>query len=293
MEVIELKYRAVIDYLNKRKPTRDICSSLGISERTLRRWAKRYRDGGYSGLIPRARAPKLVHNKLPEEDEILIIDAKLRNPAAGARRLSYALLDESEREFNYRTIHRVLKRNGLHTKIKPKVEPCKRFERKRPDSLWQMDIYEFRIRGIGKVRVFGIIDDHSRWVSVLRIYKRKTAANAIDSLSFALATGRKPKALYVDNGRQFIAKAFRQFCEDNGIKLIVGRPYNPKARGKIEAFFKIMYRELISQVVFSDLDHAQLELNRFQGKYNKVRRHGGIGWVVPAERYFREVKVLQ
>jgi len=54
-----------------------------------------------------------------------------------------------------------------------------------------------------------------------------------------------------------------------------------------------MYREPISQITFYDLDHAQLELSRFQGKYNKVRRHGGIGWVVPAERYFKEAMVLQ
>jgi len=94
-----------------------------------------------------------------------------------------------------------------------------------------MDIYEFRIHGVGKVRVFGIINDHPRFVPALRICKRMTAANAIDALSFALSTGRKPEALYVDNGRGFIAKSFRSFCEKNEIKLIVGRPYNPKARG--------------------------------------------------------------
>ncbi len=34
------------------------------------------------------------------------------------------------------------------------------------------------------------------------------------------------------------------------------------AIGKIEAFFKII---------------ARLELNRFRGKYNKAKRHGGSG----------------
>jgi hypothetical protein len=93
----------------------------------------------------------------------LIIDAKLRNPAAGARRLFYILFDETGREeSNYRTVHRVLKGNGLLTRIKPRKKLCKRFERKHPDSFWQMDIYEFRIRGRSKVRVSGIIDDHSR-----------------------------------------------------------------------------------------------------------------------------------
>jgi len=86
MEVIELKYRAIIDYLDRRKSSRDILFFLGISDEILRRWAKRYLEEGYSCLIPRPKAPKYVHNKLPEEDEILIINAKLRNPAV-ARRL--------------------------------------------------------------------------------------------------------------------------------------------------------------------------------------------------------------
>ncbi len=28
----------------------------------------------------------------------------------------------------------------------------------------------------------------------------------------------------------------------------------------------------------------------YLNRYNRVRRHGGIGWVTPAERYLREVR---
>ncbi len=62
--------------------------------------------------------------------------------------------------------------------------------------------------------------------------------------------------VYVDKGRQFISKAFRRICVDNNIKLIVGRSFNPKAKGKIEGFHKILWKELISQVHFRDLEHA-------------------------------------
>jgi len=72
MEVIELKYRAFHDYLAKRCPP--LRSALC--------------EEGYIGLLPRSRAPKRIHKKLPEEDELLIIDAKLRDPSAGARRVS-------------------------------------------------------------------------------------------------------------------------------------------------------------------------------------------------------------
>jgi len=274
----DMRLEVVQRNLLNRVPVPQLSEEHGVSIRTIRHWIRRYRDEGAEGLRDRSRAP---HNprKLSKEDEDLILKAI---------RISYLLLDGCGKKLNYRTIHRVLKKHDLMVRVKPKKEPCKRFERKHPDSLWQMDIHEFRIRGVGRVKIFGIIDDHSRWVPAVRIYKRKTAANAVDTLKSALINGRKPEQLYVDNGRQFIAKCFRKFCEREGIKLIIGRPYNPQARGKIEAFFKILRRELISQVVFASLEHAQLELSRFQGKYNKARRHGGIGWIRPEERYNRQ-----
>ena len=101
----------------------------------------------------------------------------------------------------------------------------------------------------------------------------------------SLSNGRKPREIYVDRGKQFISKAFDRICEKNEIRLIVGRPYNPKARGKLEGFHKILYKELISQVQFKDLEHAQQEIDLFRDYYNNKRLQGGIGYVPPVRRY--------
>ncbi|MDI6916780.1 MAG: DDE-type integrase/transposase/recombinase [Thermoplasmatales archaeon] len=184
------------------------------------------------------------------------------------------------------TINKILKQHNLLVKIKTTPKPCKRFERKHPDSLWQMDIYEFRIKDVGKVRIFNIEDDHSRYVCASKVFKRKTALNAVKTLETALSKyGRKPRDIYVDRGKQFISNAFKLICKEKGIRLIIGRPYNPKARGKIEGFHKILYKELISQVQFRDLEHTQQEVDKFRKYYNNKRPHGGIAYIPPPRRY--------
>ena len=69
------------------------------------------------------------------------------------------------------------------------------------------------------------------------------------------------------------------------IKLIFGRPYSPRGRGKIEAYHKVLYRELISLSRFYFLSHFRKELWKFDQKYNKWRKREVLGWQTPASVY--------
>ena len=284
LEDINKRLDVVLDYINKRKLTRQLCSEHGITPRTIRRWAKCYREGGVTGLEARSRAPKHQPNETPRHVEELVVKTKLEKPYYGSRMIKHLL----NVPISHVTVSKILKAHNLGVKIKPKPQECKRFERKHPDSLWQMDIYEFRIAQIGRVKVFNIEDDHSRYVCASNIFQRKTAANAVRTLKNALANGRIPRAIYVDRGRQFISNVFRKLCDESNIKLIVGRPFNPKARGKIEGFHKILWKELISQVNFKNLEHAQQEIDKFRKYYNNKRPQGGIGYIPPAKRYNKQ-----
>lgn len=280
-EDINKRLDVVLDYINKRNLTTQLCGEYNVSARTIRRWVKRYRESGVSGLEVESRTPKRQPNKTLRGLEEIIVETKLEKPYYGCRMIKHLL----GVPVSHVTVNRILRQHNLGVKVKPKPQECKRFERKHPDSLWQMDIYEFRISSVGKVRVFNIEDDHSRYVCASRIFQRKTAVNAIKTLEAALSNGRTPREIYVDRGKQFISNAFRRLCDESGIKLIVGRPFNPKARGKIEGFHKIAYRELISQVHFRSLEHAQQEIDKFREYYNNRRPQGGIGYIPPARRY--------
>ena len=184
------------------------------------------------------------------------------------------------------TVHRVLKRHGFMVRVVKKPQAFKRFQRKHVDSLWQIDVYEFRIEGVrGKVYVHTILDDCSRFLVMARAYRRERSREAINNLWWALKHGRKPKAVYVDNGSCFISKEFRTFCEEHGVRVIYVRPYNPRGRGKLERFHGILTQELVGRVRFRSLPHFREELYDYRGRYNGTRIHGGIGWKTPAELY--------
>jgi transposase InsO family protein len=280
---LHTRLKIVLDYLDNDKTANQVSILYGIKPRTVRKLAKLYRDGGIEALRVKPRTPRSQPLKTPGCIEDLIIQTKLEHPSYGSRMIKHTIKDRAV--ISHTTITKILKRYNLLYKVKPKVQPCKRFERKHPDSLWQMDIYEFRIAGIGKCYIFSIVDDHSRYICCLRIFAKKTLANAIRALNSALAKGRIPDSVYVDNGKQFIGRDFREFCLDSGIKLIVGRPFNPRARGKVEGFHKILHKELINQVWFRDLNHAQDELDKFRDYYNNKRPQGGIGYNPPVSRY--------
>ena len=139
--------------------------------------------------------------------------------------------------------------------------PFKRFQRRCVDSLWQADVYKFRIAGVrGHDYVHTVLDDHSRYLVMVRACLRERAREATNNLGWAFKGGRQPKALYVDNGSCFVSKEFREFCAARGISVIYGRPYNPRGRGKLERFHRILTQELVGRGRFRSLGHFRREL---------------------------------
>ena len=55
-----------------------------------------------------------------------------------------------------------------------------------------------------------------------------------------------PQQLVTDNGPQFIAEEFRQFCRENGVKHIRSVPYHPSTNEAIERFVQTFKKSLKS-----------------------------------------------
>lgn len=277
---LEIRMRAVVLY-KQGKLASEICSAYGISSRTLRRWTRTYESGGLNDLRPRKPGPSDGSNSISKDLEQRIVRLKQRHPSWGARRIKY----QYELPCHWRTVHRVIKSNGLLVRIRAKPQQVKRFQRRHVDSMWQGDTFQFRISGTGKVYVTGFTDDRSRFRIVSKAYLKKSAAEAVNALCHAIKKGRIPWQIYLDNGRQFTSKEFRDELSKHRIKPIHGRPYHPRGRGKIENYHKVLYKELITQVRFKSLSHFRLELRRFDRRYNWWRKSQALGWKTPASIY--------
>lgn len=278
---MDIRTRAVLFYTEGLKQAKEICTMYGISDRTLRRWAKLYEAEGLRGLQPKKTGPKHANHSIPDSLEQRILKLKQKNPSWGARRIKY----QYDLPCHWKTVHNVIKRHRMLVRVKPKPQPYKRFQRRHVDSMWQGDTFQFRISGVGKVYVTGFTDDRSRYRVVSRAYLRKGKEEAIDALHNALKKGRIPREIYLDNAKQFIAEEFKEELTKNHIKPIYGRPYHPRGRGKIEGYHKILYRELITAVRFSSLSHFKRELRKFDRGYNCWRKQQIHGWKTPASIY--------
>lgn len=279
--------KSVLLYKEGVYSAKQISRMYNVSDRTLRRWRAAYEKGEARALMPKKTGPRKVMHAIPRQLEHKIIRLKERYPSWGARRIKH----QFGIPVSWRTVHRVLKRHGLLIRIKAKTQICKRFQRIYPDSLWQGDTFQFRIHDVGRVYVTGFIDDCSRYRIVSKAYVRKRQAEAIHALHWALRKGRMPEEIYLDNGKQFVSKSFKRQAAKYRIKLIYGRPHNPRGRGKIENYHKVLWRELISLKEFDSLSHFRRELWKFDRRYNGWRKLAVLGWRTPASIY-NDVKYI-
>jgi len=275
------RIKAVLLYTEAKKGRSEICALFDISPRTFWRWLGAYRDHGPSGLESKRPGPSPRVDPIPKGLERRILNLKQKHPSWGARRIKY----QYDLPCHWMTVHRVIKHHGMLVRIKPKPQPSKRFQRRHVDSMWQGDSFQFRISGVGKVYVTGFTDDRSRFRVRSGVYLHKGAEEAIDALRRALKKGRMPREIYLDNAKQFIAEDFKKEARKHGIKLIFGKPYHPRGRGKIESYHKVLWRDLITQVRFSSLPHFKQELRKFDRRYNHWRKNQTLGWKTPASIY--------
>lgn len=289
---INTRSRAVLLYVEGVKEASEICAISGISRRTLTRWVRAYRNGRTQGLEPKRPGPRHSKYSIPERLQQKIVTLKQKHPSWGARRIKY----QYELPCHWRTVHRVIKRHQMLVRIKPKPQPSKRFQRRHVDSMWQGDTFHFRISGTGRAYVTGFTDDRSRYRVASGAYLHRSKNESINALRKALKKGRIPREVYLDNGKQFVAKDFKAELAKYHIRPIYGRPYHPRGRGKIERYHKVLWNELITQVRFSSLPHFKRELRKFDRRYNYWRKNQTLGWKTPAsvyhdKRYFNKSKL--
>lgn len=262
----------------------EICKMYGVSERTLRRWKSSHKRSGLAGLKPKRPGPKKAKHAIKKHIEQRILALKQRYPSWGARRIK----NQFNLPVHWRTVHSVIKKHGMLIRVKAKPQPCRRFQRKHVDSLWQGDTFQFRVQDVGKVYITGFTDDCSRYRVRSKAYLRKGKEEAMNALRWALRKGRLPKQIYLDNGRQFTAREFKEEAAKHGIKLVFGRPHHPRGRGKIESYHRVLHRELITLKRFGSLSHFRRELWKFDRKYNVWRKQEALGWRTPASVYSDE-----
>ncbi len=162
-EVMDQRIEFVAGALSREKTVSELCQGYGISRTTGHHWIRRYREvGSFAGLREKSKRPHHSPGRTPGWVEQRVLQ-KRDIHGWGARKLQ-PLLEAEGVEVSERTINRILKRLGAMRKEDCHQPAPKRFERERPNELWQMDFKgEYVLRGGGCCYPLSMLDDHSRF----------------------------------------------------------------------------------------------------------------------------------
>jgi transposase InsO family protein len=239
-----------------------------VSIATLRRWEARYRKGGFEALKPQPRAdrgqPRAVSPETLDRAEAL----KREQPFRSARSIATILsLDNTqpipEAKLAPRTLRRQLAQRGattaqLLTEQRPK--PYRRFERSAFGDLWQGDAMHgpylpdpAQPDQPRQVFLFAFLDDHTRLVPHVQFYWNEQLPRLEDCFKRAVLRYGLPLAVYVDRGKVYTSKQFDTICATLGVQRILGTPYSPEGRGKIERFFHFVQTDFLPELNRSEV----------------------------------------
>jgi len=288
----ELRLRLVRLCLQEQYPLAVVSSESGVSEWTLRQWIGRYRKEGEAGLANRPRGSR--QKKLPAAVTEKILALKQGNPHQGTRRISALLKRLFFLPGSHETVRRRLAEHGMGnepTKAKPRhnLTRPRFFERSTPNQMWQTDIFTFRLGG-AYAYLIGYIDDYSRFMTGLGLYRSQTTEHVLELYRRAVAEYNVPKEMLTDNGRQYTnwrgSSRFEAELKKDGVHHIRSRPHHPMTLGKIERFWKSIHEEFLCRAQFDSFENASERIKMWLQYYNYRRPHQGIGAVCPAERFF-------
>ena len=288
----EIKLRCVKLYLEEGLPFSLLAKEVGASTDGIRRWVKAYQERGEEGLRNRVRSSGR-RRRLPDPVRTKIIEIKKREPFFGVQRISHLLKRVFFLSASPETVRRTLQEESLIVPSRKRhfsnITRPRFFERSTPNQLWQGDIFTFRLGGRYAYLV-GMVDDYSRYMVGLELYRSQTADQVIEVYRRAIGEYGVPKEVLTDRGRQYTnwrgTTRFERELGKDRVKHIKSQAHHPMTLGKIERFWKTIYEEFLVRSQFGSFEEAQERIRHWVKYYNHKRPHQGIGGLYPADRYF-------
>lgn len=267
-----------------------------IATKTIKEWLLNYRRNGFEALKPKRRSDRGDSRRLSPEDkdQILAIRKKfLHMPVSVFYEQLVKSGEINKNQVSYSTINRLLKKHKLsgkdHKSFHSEKER-KRFAYDKVNILWQADLSHGPYISIdGKMKktfLIAYIDDCSRVVPYAQFFISEKFDGLREVTKEALIRRGKPKIIYADNGKIYRSETLQYACAQLGITLAHTQPYDPKAKGKIERFFKTVqtrFYPLLQADPVSSLEKLNKRFWRWLEEDYHRKEHASLSGKTPHE----------
>lgn len=286
---------------------RQAAACLSVAPATAHRWWRRWQAATEAERVSRAclrtrsTRPRSCPWSLGAEAERAILTAREKTNW-GPMQLQF--LTGRHRS----TIWKVLHRHGVSRQRRSeRPQATRRYEWTEAGALLHIDAFELpkfdrpghwahgdrserhRTRRAGKVKVIGVIDDHTRLV-YCEIHAAENAATVSATLRRAAAWMREQgcgplQAVMSDNAKCYATSIeFRDTLAELDARHILIPPRTPRWNGKIERFFGTLDREWAHGRIWQSSRQRDRALASFIRFYNRRRPHSACGGRPPITR---------
>jgi transposase len=174
-------------------PKSEIARNRKVPRRTLYRWIKLYKQGGWEAL-ENTKSPGAPETKINARFERIVVDFWKEHKYGNAK--THIILKQRGYEVSRRQIQKIFNKHGFRTNRRKRPSQIKytRYERAFPNDLWHTD---WTICPVTKKQLIAFIDDHSRYVVHAELFDTQTTENTLLASEKAISKGLgKPLCKY-------------------------------------------------------------------------------------------------
>ncbi|HEY4239948.1 MAG TPA: IS481 family transposase [Kofleriaceae bacterium] len=274
----------------------DLCAEYGISEKTARKFKRRFEQRGLPGLVDQSRAPLHIPHKTRPELEAMLIAERNKHPTWGPKKLKAVLEKRHGRAFPAAsTIGEVLKRAGLvsTTRRTPTFErlPTTLTIAKAANDLWCIDFKgQFRLGDASYCYPLTVTDQFSRYLLGVEAMPGINTETARDVCEELFRQHGLPRAIRSDNGAPFASRGLAGLTKLSAYWMLLGirleriRPAHPQENGRHERMHRTLKLETASPP-HKNLLQQQQRFDDFIAEYNNERPHEAVELRCPADLY--------
>ena len=280
----------------------------GISYRQLGRYVDAWNEGGFEALKPKPPWNSGKTDTVPDMDDAVKEAIALRSecPERSVKDIIKILEMEGKIKpgiIKRSTLQDHLMRAGCSARQFRRVSAAnrasRRFVKKHRCELWQSDIKYGPYLPIGKdgkmeqVYLIVFIDDCTRFIVGAGFYADMTAESVLDCFRQSVMCFGKPDALYVDNGKQY-GDYLKKACNSMDVLLLHTKPYDPEAKGKVEAFNRRV-TSFLSEAALAQpktLDELNGHLTVWIEEYYHKSEHRSLAGISPKTAFLMDHKAL-
>ena len=291
-------------YYNLGRSIEEIAIELNKSKRTIYRYLNL--SNKENSIVSPTSNKKSGHPKIyPPEIIDRIIEIKKELPQRSAPMVHKLLKEEVQAlcpSLPY--IRKIIQDNGLSNHTSNQKQGYIRFQRKKPNDLWQIDIAGVEtVDYLKEVYLIALLDDCSRFIVAAQYFKEQNAPNVIKIVRNAVITYGRPNEILADRGTQFknvlgeLATKYSKMLESLGIKPIFARPYHPQTKGKLERWFRTVKQMFLIEARHRIKNNPGCTLAEFRQMfedwvkwYNTEKSHRSLPGKCPPAKIFFEME---